>query len=237
MNDILVFAVLLLVVVILTVTTNKLSIPASVIASIIAVLIFAGTGFSGIALLGCFFALGVGVTSWQRKKKVIVTLENAEKRDSLQVIANAGVAALLALIVLLYPGLEYILLLMIACSFSSATADTVSSELGVLYGKKCYNITTLKYDHCGENGVISIEGTLLGIAGSILIALTYCFFTGWNFVAAIIIIVAGTIGNFTDSFLGATLERKNIIGNNTVNFLNTFIAAAIGGVLFYLVNL
>jgi uncharacterized membrane protein len=37
--------------------------------------------------------------------------------------------------------------------------------------------------------------------------------------------VAGIFGNLCDSILGASLERKQFIGNNTVNFLNTLFAA------------
>jgi uncharacterized membrane protein len=48
------------------------------------------------------------------------------------------------------------------------------------------------------------------------------------------IIIAGTAGNLSDSVLGALLERKNIIGNNAVNFLNTFIAALVA-LLFYFI--
>jgi uncharacterized membrane protein len=39
------------------------------------------------------------------------------------------------------------------------------------------------------------------------------------------IAVAGTIGNLSDSVLGATLERKGIIPNDVVNFFNTLVAA------------
>jgi uncharacterized membrane protein len=38
---------------------------------------------------------------------------------------------------------------------------------------------------------------------------------------------AGVLGTFIDSLLGATLERRGVIGNNGVNFASTFAAAAI----------
>ena len=40
-----------------------------------------------------------------------------------------------------------------------------------------------------------------------------------------VIIIAGTIGNIADSLLGATLEKKQAIKNDAVNFLNTSVAA------------
>lgn len=74
------------------------------------------------------------------------------------------------------------------------------------------------------NGVVSAEGILLGIGGSLLIALVYGAAFGWSFNSGIIII-AGTAGNFADSVLGASLERKSYLNNDAVNFLNTCIAA------------
>ncbi len=41
------------------------------------------------------------------------------------------------------------------------------------------------------------------------------------------IIMAGAVGNITDSLLGATLERSGIINNNWVNFINTFTGAVV----------
>jgi len=224
--------IVLVLSVITTVYTNKLTITAAIVAAIIASGIYAGAGFCGILLLGAFFLLGVFATAWNRRfnKHIETSEETNGKRNTAQVLANGGVALIIAMISLVFPDLDSIMLLLIACSFSSATADTVSSELGIVYGKNFYNIITFKPDARGENGVISIEGTLFGISGSIIIAAVYCLCTSWNLSAACIIILAGTLGNIADSVLGATVERKNILGNNAVNFLNTLIAAVIGGI-------
>jgi uncharacterized membrane protein len=37
--------------------------------------------------------------------------------------------------------------------------------------------------------------------------------------------MAGFLGNLADSFLGAALQRRGILNNDWVNFLNTLIAA------------
>ena len=73
----------------------------------------------------------------------------------------------------------------------------------------------------------------MGIGGSLVIAIVYGIGFGWSN-SLIWLIVAGTLGNLTDSVLGALLERRGYIGNNAVNFLNTLVAA-FTMVLFYLI--
>lgn len=231
-SAVLIFVIVLALSVVITIYTKKLTITASVTAAMIASFIYAAVGFCGIILLGSFFIMGVWATSWKRsiKKHLTSPEENDGRRNTAQVLANGGVAFILAIITLMFPDLDKLMLVLMACSFSSATADTVSSELGMVYGKNFYNIITLKPDVRGDNGVISMEGTLLGIIGSAIIAILYCTCTGWNISSALIIIAAGSIGNIADSILGATLERNGFLGNNAVNFLNTLIAAAVGGI-------
>ena len=105
--------------------------------------------------------------------------------------------------------------------------------MGVVKGKKFINILTLKPDEKGLDGVISLEGTLWGLAGSIVIATI--FFLGYSELSQFFtIIISGTTGNLADSFMGAAWERKQRIKNDAVNFLNTLIAAAIGALLFWM---
>lgn len=212
---------------IVSVKAGKLTTIAGVTGFVIGVLIFAGAGYTGIAMLAMFFVLGTGATSWGMKRKQNLGLaeKNKGKRTASQVVANAGVAAIIGLLMFALDKYTPLFMLMIAASFASATADTLSSELGNVYGRSFYNITTFKKDTRGLDGVISIEGTLIGIAGSICIAVVYAIGAA-SVTDVLMIIIAGTIGNLADSLLGATLERKGILKNDSVNFLNTAIAAA-----------
>jgi uncharacterized protein (TIGR00297 family) len=207
---------------------KKLTIPAALAGGAIAIFIYAGVGYTGIVMLGIFFLLGSYATSFKIKLKEGLGFaeQNKGRRSAGQVIANAGVAGFLGFLATVFPEKESLLRLMIAASFSAATADTLSSELGMIYGKKFYNIRTLKTDRKGLNGVVSPEGTLLGLLGSIIIALVYAVVYGWD-INLLWIIISGTAGNLLDSLLGATLERSHYLNNNAVNILNTLMASLV----------
>lgn len=218
---------------VITIVWKKLDVKAAVAAVVIGFIIWLGEGYTGIALLATFFIAGTLATSFKMRVKQQAGLaeQHRGQRTAAQVIANGGLAAILSLLSFLSVQQQPLLLLMVASSLSSATADTVSSELGNVYGKKFYNIMNFKKDIRGLNGVVSFEGTMIGIAGSSLIALIYTAQAGFT-IHFLWIVIAGTIGNLTDSVLGATLERKKILNNDAVNFLNTLTAALAGLLLF-----
>jgi len=210
----------------ISVKAGKLTVVAAITGWLTGLLIFAGAGYAGAGMLAAFFVLGTGATSWGMsvKQKLGLAEKNKGKRTAGQVIANAGAATILAILLFFYPAKSGVFILMIAAAFSSATADTFSSEMGNIYGRNFYNIITFKKDTRGLNGVISFEGTVIGVLGSSVIAAVYALFFGLT-VHFLLIIVAGTAGNFADSLSGATLERKGHLNNNQVNFLNTAIAS------------
>lgn len=232
MPDHLPFLVFLIFVVAASFLSKKLTLPAAVTGGVLAVLIYFGVGWPGIYQLGTFFLLGTLATSWQKRSKVQMAFvgENDSRRTTGQVLANGGAAAILGLLGILFPGEAYLFRLLMAAAFSSATADTVSSELGNIYGTRFYDILSFGKGLRGADGVISLEGTLFGVAGSLVIAAVHVLTTQFNF-DFVFIIIAGTVGNLADSYLGATLERKGTIGNNAVNFWNTVIAVIVAYLL------
>jgi uncharacterized protein (TIGR00297 family) len=222
--------------VIISIKTNKLTTGGAITGGIIAILIQYGAGSMNVILLATYFILAIVATNWKRKEKQLLRKEETIKRDAVQVLANGGIAGLCGLAALMFPYNLSLFIFLLAASLSSAIADTLSSELGTVYGKNFVNILSLKKDKKGLDGVVSLEGTLIGIAGSFIIALLYSWVSGWTYYSTLIVI-AGTIGNFADSILGASLERKGIIGNNAVNFLNTLIASLSAFLLLKVINL
>jgi len=221
----------------LSIWRKKLTISGAITGGLIGLLVFKGGGYTGIALLTLFFIAGSVATGWRIdiKQKAGVAERDKGKRTAGQVLANGGVAALLGAIAWYRPEYAAILQIMIAGSLAAATADTLSSELGTVYGKRFYDIISFKKAKAGPDGVVSWEGTGIGAAGAALIAFVYLLGDGFT-MAGLIIVAAGIIGNLADSVLGATLERKGFIGNNVVNFLNTLVGALVCLVLWLIIG-
>ena len=221
-------ATILILGMILSVLTAKLNVSGALLGGVCGMCIFVGAGYTGVMMMAVFFLLGSAATSWKldQKERSGLAEKNKGRRTAGQVFANAGVAAVSGLAAYFLPALQEVFSLLIAAAFASATADTLSSELGMLYGKRTFNILSMKPDVKGLNGVISIEGTLIGVAGSLVIALVYAVRFGLQ-ADILYIIIAGTMGNLFDSLMGATLERRMVINNNAVNFLNTLFAALV----------
>jgi len=213
-----------------SVRAGKLTMAAAWTGGGLGLLIFLGSVFGGLALLALFFGLGTAASGWRvaDKRRLGLAEENRGRRTAGQVLANAGVAGLLGLLAWQLPHYAPLAHLMLAGSFAAATADTLASELGNVYGRRYYNILTLRADTRGLNGVVSLEGTALGLVGTAILAVCYCLGFGWG-LAFGWLLVAGTVGNLADSVLGATVERRGYLSNNAVNFLNTLTGALVAG--------
>jgi uncharacterized protein (TIGR00297 family) len=206
---------------------EKLTVTAALAGFIIALILFLAFSWMGPACMAAFFLMGTIATSWKRKwKEEKGLVQERESRNVGQVLANSGVPVLLALLSLLLPEKTNMFLLMMAGAFSSAAADTVSSELGMVYGKNPFHIISLRKDIKGKDGVVSWEGFNFGILASLILAFIF-YLLHPAFHDAVAIVIAGTMGNLADSILGASLERKGRMGNDAVNFCNTLLAALV----------
>jgi len=221
--------------VVASIATRKLTPLAAITAGIVGLLVFEGGGYAGIIMLTVFFILGTIATGWKRKRKQKIGAADAHKaeRTAGQVLANGGVAALLGFFGWYAHEYKVLITYMMAGSLAAATADTLSSEIGTIIGRRFYNILSLKPDERGLDGVVSLEGTIVGIIGAAVIAAIFASSYSWD-IGAVWIILAGFIGNIVDSVLGATLERRKMMGNNTVNFVNTLSGAVVCWLLFRL---
>src|SRR6478735_8291712 len=127
--------ILLCAAAVVTIALKKLDIKGAITAVIIGFVYWLGEGYTGIALLATFFITGTLATSWKMhtKQQGGLAEQHRGQRTTTQVIANGGIAAILSLVSFLSVQQQPLLLLMVASSLSSATADTLSSELGNVY--------------------------------------------------------------------------------------------------------
>ncbi len=194
--------------------------------------IYLGDGWAGLVLLLAFFFSGVAATSWKsRKKRTLGLLEDHNgQRSAANVLANGTVVGILGLMVTGLPNHAPELHIMMGASLAAAASDTLSSELGNVMGSRYFRITTGRAGRRGEDGVISPEGTLIGLGMALLMGALFWSTHPVSWGAGLIVALAGFAGNLTDSYLGATLQREGYLDNHQVNLLNTLAAALLAGV-------
>jgi len=213
---------------------KKIDLLGALVGILIAILLWHGAGITALLTLFIFFISGTLATSWYRKQKeqMKIAQEKGGKRGTENVIANGGVAAILSLNAMVFPESSPQISIMILGAFSTACSDTLSSELGNIYGHKYYDILTFKPAQRGLDGVISINGLFFGLLGSALIGTGVFLLEDGNFTYFSIVTFAGLCGNIADSYLGATLQRRGLLNNHQVNFFATT-AGSLTVLLFY----
>lgn len=214
----------------LSAATKKMDIPGAIAGFIIAALLYLGTGPYGFGCLFAFFAMAVFASKWRvaEKSKLGLAQENHGRRSVRHAVCNGATAATAALLAWCLPNLAPIFTVAAAAALASATADTLASELGNVYGKHYRDAVSWRPGRRGDDGVVSLEGTLLGAAGAAVIA-GLIWLGDATPMQSLLVFLGGLVGNYTDSLLGATLQRKGLMTNDSVNFANTLIGALTAG--------
>jgi len=186
--------------------------------------LLASVGPGAFASLLTVFAVTWAATRFgQLRKQVMGIAERKEGRSASQVLANTGMAAACAVC---YSALHTPLMLLgMAAALAVAAADTVSSECGQAVSREARLITTFERVPAGTDGGITLAGTATGAVASGVVSLVGMWAgllsMRWLWIAA----GAGAFGMVVDSFLGALFERRGWIGNDSVNFISTVVAA------------
>lgn len=132
-----------------------------------------------------------------------------DKRDAAQVLANGGVAALCAVMVIVSkrnPVWDAALLGAIA----AAMADTWSTEIGRTYGTNPVDWFTRKPVLAGTSGGITMAGIYGSIGGAITLAiLGWMSITNWQVASPVsfAVIFGGMLGATADTMLGSTIQE------------------------------
>jgi len=209
---------LILVIGLITYWRKALDLFGSIFMIIMGIIIILFAGVNWLILIFIFMILGLVSTKYKHQyKKDIGVYEGT--RTLKNVISNGIVPFVMAAFGN-YGGF--------IGSIATATADTLASEIGVVQQPRL--ITTMKKVPPGTDGAISIIGTAAGIIGAGIIGVS-AYFLGIfpdPLVTLKVSIIAGTVGCFVDSLLGAVLERRNFISNEYVNLIATITGAVLG---------
>jgi uncharacterized protein (TIGR00297 family) len=190
--------------------------------------IYAFLDWRGFLLLLAFFVIGSACTKYGYKRKAAAKLAQEEggRRGARHAFANAGVATACALFAAVTP-YPVLFGLAFAAAFATAAADTASSEIGQLLGRRTFLITTFRPVPRGTEGAVSVEGTLAGIFASLILAVLGAAvgLYGWNGVLPVVL--AAFVGTTFESVVGAALEKRQLLDNEALNFLNTLVGALV----------
>lgn len=191
-----------------------LNLSGTVAAFLLGSFVFGIGGIQWMIPMGTFFVLSSILSKLGKQKKHILktVYEKSSNRDMMQVLANGGVAGLLA-ICWQYTGAEICYYAFLG-SLAAATADTWGTELGVFSRQVPRSILNFKRVTMGTSGGITTVGTTGAAAGAALLTLVgwsipigdiEAFFPGKIF---LIITIAGILGAMFDSLLGATIQAQ-----------------------------
>lgn len=201
----------------------------AIAGSAVCFVFFTGAGWPAFAgLVAVFLLAWISTRIGYRRKVRLGTAESRQGRKASQVFANLSIAAVCALLHGIHPYSTLwgeIFALGMVAAFAEAAADTVSSEIGQMQ-THARMITTLKKVPSGTDGGISPLGTFAGLLAAVLVTLLchVVHLAQWRGVA--VAIAAAILGMFIDSLLGALLERRGVLNNDSVNFLGTLLAAS-----------
>ena len=193
---------------------------------VVAFLLMVAAGLSGLLPLLAVLVLTLLATRWRREhKRNMGVAERSGGRSASQVAANLGAAALCAAAGIGFPRHFGILMVGAMAALAEAAADTVSSEAGQAAASQARMILNLHPAPIGTNGAISLEGTFAGCMAAFVVAWVSAFFGVVDGRWVPVIAGAGVAGMLFDSVLGATLENRGKMGNDSVNFVSTVFAA------------
>ncbi len=212
-------------------------------AWVLGVIVWGCLGWQAYAVMLVYFAAGSAVTKvgFAEKEAAGIAEERGGVRGPGNVWGSALTAALCALLVwitgyspvtsvgeLSNGPVAPLLILGFVASLSTKLSDTSATEIGKAYGRRTFLITTLQPVPPGTEGAVSLEGTLAGVVGSLILAVAAWGIGFIPLVGIVICAIAAFVATTIESLIGATIEDKLPgLTHDVVNIINTLIGAVV----------
>lgn len=171
--------------------------------------IVAGTSWPGLVVLGTFFVLSSALSRIRERDDVA---EKGSRRDAGQVLANGGVAAVVACVGLFYD--ETPALALVAASLAAATADTWATEIGSTSPVRPRLIVSRREVRRGESGGVTRRGTLAALAGALAVGTVVGISGSIRFdptsgvAIGVVAVLGGVTGALVDSLVGELIQER-----------------------------
>lgn len=171
------------------------------------VVVLAGVNMTPLLI---FFLLGSLASKINNKANS--DAKHGKPRDMWQVLANGGWVGFLAISkgYLIKAGwltaaqIDFAVILVM----SAALGDTLSSEIGMRWGRKTFRISTGKAIPVGVSGGISMAGLAGAVFGGLLMAIYAASSYPYDYIDLLIVVFAALGGSLIDSFLGDWVQEK-----------------------------
>ncbi len=173
---------------------------AAATATLIGTIILSATGGAGMAVLGAFF-VGASAIGRLAPDPAAALGTKGQQRDSWQVLANGGSAALGALV----PEAG---LWLVTASLAAAAADSWATATGGWSRRPPRHLVTWARVAPGTSGGVTWPGTLGGVGGAFTVGIAALLVAPRGQSLLVVAVSIGVAGMLLDSLLGATLQGR-----------------------------
>jgi uncharacterized protein (TIGR00297 family) len=188
---------------------GALSASGAAAAAVVGGMVFGLGGIPwAVILLMFFISSSLLSRAYSRRKRMMKEkFAKGSQRDYGQVLANGGLAAVLALAYWFAMDQMWLWIAFVGC-MAAVNADTWATELGVLSRASPRLITNGAVVSRGTSGGVTLIGYLASLAGSGIIGIAAALFTPTmpGVLVIIVVILGGLAGGTVDSVLGATVQ-------------------------------
>ena len=212
----------------LALKVGNLTIGAAITGVGFATIIYAGFYLGGLVVLAIALALTIASSRINRSRAPHREAPRGERRGVGNIMANCLVGTLGALLeVFSFNWGSELAAVWFVAGIVAGASDTVASEIGKMWGGTPRSFPTWRPAPSGTPGAISFVGTVAGVAAAAI--MTGAAVAMWLIPARLVapIVAACTAGAFAESALSTRFEADGVLDNNTLNVLNTAIAAGL----------